>query len=273
MQLHSSLAQHLLSLQSEGRISFSRDEALEALGITESAFLKAAARLQKRNMLLSPRQGFYVVVPPQFLSWGAPPPAWYIDALMRHEGRSYYVGLLKAAELHGASHQAVMEFQVITDRQLTKIRAGRSWITFHFRKDIGSVREGVVDRKTDTGTMKISSPELTALDLLQYVHAAGGIDAVATVLVDLGRNIDGEKLAGMAKHFDRACKQRLGYLLDRFGHSERAQALHDHLSAAKATAWVALEPSKRGAKASLSTPVERNERWHVSVQRLPEVDE
>jgi hypothetical protein len=27
------------------------------------------------------RQGFCVVVPPQFASWGRPPPAWYIDAL------------------------------------------------------------------------------------------------------------------------------------------------------------------------------------------------
>ena len=46
------------------------------------------------------------VVPPQYASWGAPPPGWYIDDLMRHEGRPYYVGLLKAAELHGATHQA-----------------------------------------------------------------------------------------------------------------------------------------------------------------------
>ena len=36
--------------------------------------MRAAARLQKRHMLLNPRHGFYVAVPPQFLSWGAPPP-------------------------------------------------------------------------------------------------------------------------------------------------------------------------------------------------------
>ena len=273
VQPHSSLAQHLTNLQSEGRVTFTRDEAIKAIGITAAAFLKAAARLQKLHMLLNPRQGFYVAVPPQFLSWKAPPPTWYIDALMHHEGRPYYVGLLKAAELHGASHQAVMEFQVITDRQLPKIRAGRSWITFHFRKSVTTVREGIIDRQTETGTMKVSSPELTALDLLQYIHAVGGIDTVATVLADLGRKIDGEKLSALAKHFDRACAQRLGYLLDRLGHAERAQALHGHLSATKPLVWVALEPLKRGAKPSESTPVERNERWHVSVQRHPEVDE
>jgi predicted transcriptional regulator of viral defense system len=269
----STLPNYLTALQSKGRISFTRADAIAAVGLTEAAFLKAAARLQKRKMLLNPRQGFYVVVPPQYLSWEAPPPSWYIDSLMRHEGRPYYVGLLKAAELHGATHHAVMEFQVVTDRQLPKLRAGRSWITFHFRKDLETVRDGVVERKTDTGTMKVSSPELTALDLLRYIQVAGGVDSVATVLADLGGKIDGAKLAAMAAHFDRACVQRLGYLLDRLGHADRAQALHDQLSATQPVPWVALEPAKRGAGASAPKPVERNERWRVSVQRHPEVDE
>jgi predicted transcriptional regulator of viral defense system len=269
LDLRSSLSNYLADLQAEGRITFSRNEAIAALAITEGAFLKAAARLQKRHKLFNPRQGFYVAVPPQFLSWHAPPPSWYIDALMKHERRPYYVGLLKAAELHGATHHAVMEFQVVTDRQLRKIRAGRSWITFHFRKDMDSVHGGLIERKTDTGSMKVSSPELTALDLVRYIHVAGGIDAVATVLNDLGGKLEGEKLAVISAHFDRACVQRLGYLLDRLGHSERAESMHAHLSAIKLIPWVALEPSD----ASSTTLVERNDRWRVTVQRLPEIDE
>lgn len=54
---------------------------------------------------------------------GALEPPWYIYALMAYEERPYYVGLLKAAELQGATHQAVMEFQVVTDKQMPKIRA------------------------------------------------------------------------------------------------------------------------------------------------------
>lgn len=263
---------YLTRLQSEGRVTFTRREAIASLSLTEGAFLKAAARLQKRNMLVNPRQGFYVVVPPQYLSWGAPPPAWYIDALMQHEGRPYYVGLLKAAEIHGATHHAVMEFQVVTDRQLPRIRAGRSWITFHYRKDIKSVGDGVSARKTDTGSMKLSSPELTALDILRYIHAAGGLDAVATILADLGETLDGAKLAALATHFERATLQRLGYLLDRHGHGARAEALHERLFAEGRVPWTALEPLKRGAGQSVKKPVERNERWHVTVQRYPEID-
>lgn len=272
LQSRTTLASYLTRLQSEGRVTFTREEAIAALGLTEGAFLKAAAREQKRNMLLNPRQGFYVVVPAQYLSWGAPPPAWYIDALMQHEGRPYYVGLLKAAELHGATHHAVMEFQVVTDRQLPRIRAGRSWITFHYRKDITSVGDGVSARKTDTGSMKLSSPELTALDLLRYVHASGGLDAVATILADLGETLDGAKLAALATHFERATVQRLGYLLDRLGHGARAEALHERLFAVGRVPWTALEPVKRGAGQSVSKPVERNERWHVTVQSHPEID-
>jgi predicted transcriptional regulator of viral defense system len=273
LKVRSSLSDLVTTLQSEGRITFTRAEAIAALGITEAAFLKTAARLQKRHMLLNPRHGFYVAVPPQFLSWEAPPPAWYIDALMRHEKCPYYVGLLKAAELHGASHHAVMEFQVVTDRQLRKIRAGRSWITFYFRKDLESVRDGIVDYKTDTGGMKISGPELTALDLFRYMHVAGGIDAVATVMTDLAERIDGKKLSAMAAHFERACGQRLGYLLDRLGHAELANPLHERFFDKGSVPWVVLEPERRKAAKSESKPVERNERWRVAVQRYPEVDE
>ncbi len=178
----SALSSHVSSLLASGRTVFTAEEAERALGVGRGAFLDAAERLQRRKALLSPRQGFHVVVPPQHASWGAPPPAWYIDALMRREGRPYCVGLLKAAELHGATHQAVMEFQVVSSKRLAKIRACRNLIVFHFRKEMEAVTAGIEDRKTDTDTMKISSVALTALDLLRYPQASGRIDNVATVL-------------------------------------------------------------------------------------------
>lgn len=270
-----SLPTFMARLQSTGRVSFTRQEAIHALGITDAAFLKAASRLQKKKQLLNPRHGFYVVVPPQYLAWGAPPPNWYIDDMMRHEGRAYYVGLLKAAELLGATHHAVMEFQVVTDKQIPKIRAGRSLIVFHYRKDLQLVVSGIESRKTDTGSMKISSIELTALDLLRYTHAVGGLDAIATALADLGARIDGSKLAKLARHFERAVVQRLGYLLDHLGFPNATEAMREYLVEKSALPWVALEPQPRGKDASsLREPtVERSERWHVIVHRHPEIDE
>ena len=157
-----SLAAYVEELASSGRISFTREDAMEALGVSHGAFLDAAARLKKRGHVVVPRRGFYVITPTRYLKWGAPPPSWYIDAMMKDAERPYYVALLKAAEVHGASHQAVMEFQVVTDRQWKPIRAGRSKLAFYFRKDIESIQQGIEQRKTDTGSMRVSSPALTA---------------------------------------------------------------------------------------------------------------
>src|SRR5665213_1788380 len=159
-----SLAAFTLDLLSRGQAVFSHDEAERALGIHRGAFLDAAEKLQRKGLLVSPRRGFYVIVPPQFHSWGAPPPTWYIDDLMQQEGHPYYVALLKAAELHGAAHQAPMEFQVLTDQRILELHVGRSLLTFYYRRDMAAIRSGIEDYKTDTGKMRLSSIELTIFD-------------------------------------------------------------------------------------------------------------
>ena len=264
---------YLNRLLAGGRVVFAREEAQKALGVTTGAFLDAAERQQRKHHLVSPRRGFYVIVPPQYLAWGAPPPPWYIDDLMRHEGCPYYVGLLKAAELLGATHQAAMEFQVITSKRLPQLRVGRSTIAFYYRKDLTAVIAGIEDRKTDTGRMKISSPELTVLDLVRYPHAAGGLDNIATVICDLAGQLDTVKLVTLSAAYERTVSQRLGYLLDTLGYSERAEALHGALPKGTALPWIELEPTQASDADLVPEPRERNERWHVIVRRLPEKDE
>ncbi|MDF0602160.1 type IV toxin-antitoxin system AbiEi family antitoxin [Psychromarinibacter sp. C21-152] len=256
-----------------GRTVFTAEEAEDALGVGRGALLDAAERLQRRKALLNPRQGFYVVVPPQFASWGAPPPAWYIDDLMRYEGHAYYVGLLKAAELHGATHQAVMEFQVVSAKRLPKIRAGRNLIVFYFRKEMGTVASGIENRKTDTGTMKISSAALTALDLLRYPQASAGIDNVATVLSDLGQKIDPGQLAMLSASVERPVVQRLGHLLDRLGHEDVSGPMLTALLARGTASWVELDRNEARDPDFAPEPQERDARWRVVVRRVPEVDE
>jgi len=269
----SALSSYVSSLLSRGRTTFTAEEAENALGVGRGAFLDAAERLQRREALLNPRQGFYVVVPPQFASWGAPPPAWYIDALMRHEGAAYYVGLLKAAELHGATHQAVMEFQVVSAKRLPKIRAGRNLIAFYVRRDMAAVAAGIEDRKTDTGRMKISSAALTALDLLRYPQTSAGIDNVATVLSDLGRKIDAGQLAALSVAVERPIVQRLGHLLDRLGHEALTEPMLSALRARGAVSWTELDRREARDPDFAPAPRERDARWRVVVRRVPEVDE
>ena len=268
----STLSGYVAGLLSTGRTTFTSDEAEQALGVGHGAFLDAAERLQRRKALFNPRQGFYVVVPPQFASWGAPPPAWYIDTLMYREGPAYYIGLLKAAELHGATHQAVMEFQIVTEKRLPRIHAGRSMIVFYFRKDMEAVTTGIEDRKTDTGAMKVSSAALTALDLLRYPQASGGMDNVATVLSDLGRKIDPEQLAALSKVVARPVVQRLGYLLDHLGKGELTEPMQKSLWARGSLPWTELD--RQAAKDPDFTPelLQRDVRWRIVARRLPQVD-
>ena len=268
----SALSGYVSGLLSTGRTVFTADEAEQALGVGHGAFLDAAERLQRRKALLNPRQGFYVVVPPQYASWGAPPPAWYIDALMRREGQAYYVGLLKAAELHGATHQAVMEFQVVTAKRLPRIRAGRSMVVFYYRNDMEAVTAGIEDRKTDTGTMKVSSAALTALDLLRYPQASGGMDDIATVLSDLGRKIDRERLAALSVVVERPVVQRLGYLLDHLGHDELTGPMQESLGARGSLPWTELDRREARDPDFASEPLQRDVRWRIIARRLPQVD-
>ena len=259
-------------LLSAGRTVFTAEEAERALGVGHGAFLNAAERLQRHQALLNPRRGFYVVVPPQYASWAGPPPTWYIDALMRHEGQAYYVGLLKAAELHGATHQAVMEFQVMSAKRLPKIRAGRNLIVFYFRKNLRAVTAGTEDRKTDTGTMKISSAALTALDLLRYPQASGGIDSVATVLSDLAEKIDPEQLAALSASVERPVVQRLGHLLDHLGEDAATGAMLKALQARRPLPWTELDRHEIQDPDFAPEPQRRDPCWRVIVRRVPEPD-
>lgn len=256
-----------------GRTFFAAKEAEEALGVDRGAFLDAAERLQRRKLLLSPRRGFYVAVPPQFAAWGAPPPSWYIDALMRHEGQPYYVALLKAAELHGATHQAVMEFQVIAAKRIPNIRAGRNLIAFYYRKDMGSIEAGLEKRKTDTGTMEISSPALTALDLLRYPQGSAGIDNVATVLADMGRKIESKQLAALSNQFEKPVVQRLGCILDQLNYGSQADRMHAALNKRGALPWIELDRSHIHDPDFMHHPLVSDKRWRVMIHRMPEVDE
>ena len=89
----------------------------------------------------------------------------------------------------------------------------------------------------------------------------------------LAGKLTATKLAALAVHFERAILQRLGYLLDRLGHSGAAEPLHKHLFANTPVPWVRLEPSRRKNAIASEEIAEKNERWHVAVQRHPEIDE
>ncbi|MCP1854415.1 MULTISPECIES: type IV toxin-antitoxin system AbiEi family antitoxin domain-containing protein [unclassified Bradyrhizobium] len=212
------------SMLAKGRLSFDRDEVVTALGVAPDAVLAAARRAQSAGILLHPRRGFFVIVPPQARVFGAPPVNQIIDPLMKFEGARYYVGLLKAAELHGAAHQAVMEFQVVCDKRLPEIEIGRSVIRSFFRKEWPDA--GLIEiRTTDTGTYLVSGATLTAFDLCRYPAAAGTLDAAATVIAELAEQMNEKQIDTALANVERPVAQRLGYILDHVGQPHLAERI------------------------------------------------
>ncbi len=259
------LAGFVDALQASGRYTFHRSEALTSLGMSAIALKKAARRLAAKGRLAAPRRGFFVIVPLEYRSAGAPPPSWFIDDLMRFQARPYYVGMLSAAALYGAAHQQPQEFQVVTDTALRVATAGRSRIRFFAKKTVRSTP--VAPLKTETGTMLVSTPEGTALDLVRYARGAGFLDNIATVLGDLAERIDGKALVQAArKEAELAHVQRLGYLLDRVATETLTAPLAKWLrdQCPRATPLRAGR-SSRGAR--------KDDRWLVLVNQKIEVDE
>lgn len=223
-----SLAEWVDQLQATGTYTFTKDDAIAAVGASTKAVEKAVRRLKEKRRVAQARQEFYVIVPLEYRSAGAPPPSWYIDDLMRFEGQAYYVGLLSAAALHGAAHQRPQEFQVLCQRTLRVRVVGRSRIRFFQKKEVQESR--CLAHKTETGSMRVSTPEQTAADLLRYVRKCGGLSNVATVLAEMGDQLEASELIEVLEHEERSNAQRLGFLLESIGYEEIGERLHRWLA-------------------------------------------
>lgn len=228
------------SLQARGRIAFTKDDAKAALEISEAALKKAVQRQIAKGRLVAPRRGFYVIVPLEYRAAGAPPASWFIDELMKFHAQPYYVGLLSAAEIHGAAHQKPQVLQVVTNEQLRGVIVGRGRIQFLAKRDMAETPVEI--RNTPTGTMRVSTPEATALDLFRFLRASGHLDHVATVLSELAEEIDTRTLAALAaKEPTLAHVQRLGHVMERVGAGRIAAELVPLIADARPR-YVALNP-------------------------------
>lgn len=210
-------------LQSRGKYTFSRHDITAATPRSDVAFEAAVRRLKKQGRIASPRRGFFVVVPAEYREAGCLPASWFVHDLMRFLGQPYYVGLLSAAAIHGAAHQQPMVFQVVTDRPTRAARAGRVRIDFHMSRH--AVDAPMVEVQTETGSMRVSTPETTAYDLVRFPAAAGHLNNVATVLGELAEKLDPVGLAELAPQYATPDVQRLGYLLDLVGLQDLAEPL------------------------------------------------
>jgi len=216
-------------IRSVGRYSFSLAEIKKQFDISDKAINQNLYRLKTKNQIAQIRKGFYAIITPEYSHQGIIPAPLFIDDLMKSLNKRYYVGLLSAAALYGAAHQQPMEFFVITEKPaLRKINTRKLKINFYVKKDWED--EDIANKKTDAGNIRISTPELTALDLLYYTNSIG-INYTVTILKELVAEIKAAELTKTARRYQQvAAIQRLGYLLDKeIGDEKLADALRKAL--------------------------------------------
>jgi predicted transcriptional regulator of viral defense system len=221
------IREYVTGLAERGRYSFTSQEARKVLGVSADAAKLALNRLAKQGAVASPARGFYAIVPPEYRALGSLPAEQFIPALMERLGLSYYVGLLSAAQFHGAAHHRPQEFQVMLGKSRRPIRCGQVRVAFVVNRRVNDVP--VQSFNTPRGAILVSTPEATAIDLVGYHQHAGGLDQVATVLAELAEKIDPAKLTTAAAAAPLPWAQRLGYLLELAEAPEKAEGLRDYV--------------------------------------------
>lgn len=217
-------------LRSNGRYAFSLPEVRSQFEQSDEAIKKALQRLKKKKEIALIRNEFYVIITPEYRSKGILPPSLFVADLMKFLGKDYYVGLLNAAAYYGAAHQQPQSFSVITMKpSLRNINNDNLKINFYIKKEWD--KDDIVQKKVDTGYINVSSPELTALDLVYYFDQAGGLNRVATVLEELCESIDANKMLDLAKRYSPiTAVQRLGFLLEEIlNMRDLSDPIKDHL--------------------------------------------
>jgi predicted transcriptional regulator of viral defense system len=227
--MHGQIENFVDATQATGRYAFDTEEVRGAVTLSPEGVRAALRRLEDRGRIVRPsaRRGIFVIVPPEYRTIGAPPSAWWLDAFMRHiERPDYYVGLLTAAEWHGSAHYAVQEMQVVVSKQLRPVRVGRERI--HFVTNSYAARTPVESRAFDAGSVRVSTPEATAVDVVRYAKLVGGPSRVATVLSGLSLSpralSHAVEVAG-----DVTAAQRLGFLLEVAGQRAASRAVARYL--------------------------------------------
>ena len=214
-KIYNYLEQNINSLQSNGKLSFSLAELRnEFSSYSLDAIKLSLNRLSKKGKIVSVYKGFYVIIPPEYSQRKILPPKLFLDSLFKYLDRPYYLSLLSAAAMHGASHQQAMESYVFINKppiRPTKVEGIK--INYVIKSEFPE--HGLEQRKTAAGYLNISGPELTALDLVEYQQRVGGLNRISTIIYELSESMQPEKLKLVLQNkVSLSAIQRLGYILD-----------------------------------------------------------
>jgi hypothetical protein len=265
-----SLREWIRNLEIHGINAFSFEKVRETFPhASEQNLFNSLYRLTVKKRIVSVYKSFYVIIPPQYAARGIVAPIYYIDQLMEHIGKPYYISLLNAAEQFGAAHQRSQRFSVMTVYPSANVsKAKNNILDWVYRKEIPE--KFLQTRNSETGTIRFSNPELTAIDLIQYEKHVGGLSRVATVLEELTEQTDFSRVSnGLFDYTSVATIQRLGFILESIlGQNRQADILYKQLhNCGKRLNYVPL--STRSANKN----AEKDTRWKIYINTEIETDD
>jgi predicted transcriptional regulator of viral defense system len=255
----------LRTIRSNGRYAFTIEELINAVPKSIRNIRKDLDRLKEKGEIVNIRRGFYTILPVEYSNMGIIPVDFYIDELMKYILKEYYVGLFSAAMYYGAAHQQPQEFYIISQSQKPRnIRNDNFIINFSEKKKFPLF--GIEDKKTETGYFKISSKELTFLDLIYFEHTLGGYNRIITVLQELTESISLNRMRDAVKNnFPGSTFQRAGFIAENILNNNKLADIFEKKLAKQKSKTVLLKSS--GAQIGV-----RDEKWEIIINTEIESD-
>ncbi len=266
-----SLSSYIKEIRQFGARHFTLEKLMADMRLSKNAALNAIHRIKEKGELISPLRGLYVIVPPEHMPHGCIPAEELVPIMMKHLNTEYYVALLSAAGFYGAAHQKIFKFQVITNaRIIHPLKFGQIEIEIIKRKKLSNLP--IQNFTVNTGYLNVASPELIAIDLLEYIHRCGGLNHVVTVFSELLESLDADTLIKLV------CDMQVEYQLQRIGYILDNIELMDDDLAAKFTEKLAVHVYKRKQKyLPLSSDItktgfSRCRKWRIVINAKIESD-
>ncbi len=254
---YSSISNYIFKVQSQGRYSLTLEELKQNINSSDKAILQNLHRLKSKNQIAQIRQGFCAIIPPQYSNQGILPSVLFLDDMMKYLDRAYYLGLYSASALHGAGHQQPMESQVMIQRPALRAIKNKKQIITFFTKNNWKA-DWIDKKKTESGYINVSCPELTMFDLIQNHKKIGGLNRIIPILDDLIENIKISKLSAIATNSTMPTIQRLGYILELTGQEKLSDTLNKTIKN-KRINTVPLSLSHKNKEGKV------NKKWHLQL--------
>jgi predicted transcriptional regulator of viral defense system len=213
---------YLLSIEN---YSFSLDEiAKETVGSSNSLKFELL-RLSEKGEIVNLRKGFYLIITPRYSSAKKLPIQLYCEKLFKYLKRNYYVSLFSAAKFHGASHQQIQRDYLITEKPKFN-DISKNTIDIRFFTTSNWTGKNILQKKSDAGIYKISSPALTIVDLIHHQTKLGGINRMLATIEELTEELTSSDLSELLSWYpNKSTLQRFGFLLEELGVEEEFQEM------------------------------------------------